>query len=127
MPSFFFLLRMHPSKRCSRFIISIVPSSIAFRKLLSFLVSGFVKLCQNGGCSVKRVRNENRPILFIFARIISFPSFFFFLFCIRFASNEGERIERVHALLLLLFICSRTSRFSNRIFSVRKIVVEKEQ
>lgn len=83
-----------------------------FEEFLSFLVSKFVKLCQNDGDPVKggnRVPSRFFSVFFFFVFGHCVASSFlslFFSFYIRFAPRTREkRLSSIRALLLL--VCSR--------------------
>lgn len=121
------LQRLHP-KHARQFIISIVRSIFPtlFGSLLSFLVSGFVKLCQNDVAMLSKGGSVDSLVLFIvFAHRAMFHFFFLFSFCIRFAPHVRERekeriVERSSIVIVCLFLRISNS-FPDRVFSVRKI------
>lgn len=101
------------------FQLSARGSPTLFGEFLSFLVSKFVKLCQNGGDPVKGGTEcwvDSFRSFFVFAHCVAaqFFSSLFFSFCIRFApwTRRGRRDCRAFAHCYCLFACARS--FSQR-------------
>lgn len=96
-----------------------------FEEFLSFLVSKFVKLCQNDGDPVKggaeyRV-NSFRSSFFLFSGIALLHLFYLFFFHSIFDSlhERGRRDCRAFAHCYCLFAHARS--FPNRVFPAREI------
>jgi len=102
-----------------QFIIPIVRVNPTLsEEFLSFLVSKFVELCQNGGDPVKG-GTEHRVDPFCFRALRCFIFFFFFFHSI-FDSLHERREKRLSSIrALLLFVRARS--FPNRVFPACEI------